>query len=105
METILLFIYIIFYFYDYFKNPKAQVVYNHYCFWISIGILIYLGSSFFFNILANHMTDSEMQELYYLTYISEFIKNLVLVASIIVYHRQPKPKKSTSIPYLDFDVK
>ena len=106
IETILLFVYIIFYFYDYFRNPKATVVYNHYCFWISIGILIYLGSSFFFNILANHMTDKEMEALYYYTNIPEFIKNLVLVASIIVFSRQPRqPSRPASIPYLDFDVK
>jgi hypothetical protein len=105
IETILLFIYIILFFYDFFKNPKVSFVYNHYCFWISLGILVYLGSSFFFNILANHMTSNQMEKYWSLTLITEFIKNLFLVASIIIFNKQQTNKKtSASVPYLDFDV-
>ena len=60
IETILLFIYIIFFFYDHSSNIKAGYIYNHPIFWISVGILLYLGVSFFFNILVNYMTDREI---------------------------------------------
>jgi len=107
IETILLFIYIILFFYDFFNNPKVSFVYNHYCFWVSLGILIYLGSSFFFNILANHMTSTQMEKYWSLTLVTEFFKNLFLVASIIIFSKQPNQKNRTptSVPYLDFDVK
>ncbi len=46
-----------------------------------------------------------MENYYYWTFIAEFIKNLFLIASIIVFSRQPKSKKSSnSVPFLDFDV-
>src|SRR5688572_12125745 len=55
IETILIFIYIFFFFFDFSKNVKNVFIYNHYCFWLSVGILIYLGGSFFYYILINHL--------------------------------------------------
>lgn len=105
VETILLFVYILFFFYQYFKEIDTRYIYNEPCFWFSFGILIYLGGSFFFNILAGHLSEEEMHKYWYVTYIAEVIKNILFTVAMIMYARQPKktaPEKS--IPYLDLTL-
>src|SRR5206468_5338038 len=43
IETILILTYIIYFFYEFSKDIRTFYIYNHYCFWIAVGILIYLG--------------------------------------------------------------
>jgi len=102
IETILLFIYIFFFFSDYFAKTATEYVYNHYCFWICVGILIYLGGSFFLNILANNI--SNIHDYWYLTYIAETIKNALFVIAIFLISKRIDEKvksKVHAIPYLD----
>lgn len=88
VETILLFGYVIYFFYEQFKKPTNITIYNHACFWVCVGILIYLGGSFFFYIMADHMTKSEIAQYWNLTYIGEIIKNILFSYSIFLYARQ-----------------
>jgi hypothetical protein len=82
IETILIFIYIFTFFYSSFIKNTSQYIFQNYCFWVSFGILIYLGGSFFFNILANNVTNIE--KYWYLTYIAETIKNIFFTVSIFI---------------------
>lgn len=99
IETILILTYTFIYFQQYFTDSKTTFVYNDPSFWIVVGILIYLGSSFFFNILANDLS----QEYWYWTYIPEIIKNILFAISIIIISNKSKNSlmKSSSIPNLD----
>ncbi|HVT85373.1 MAG TPA: hypothetical protein VHD35_09215, partial [Chitinophagaceae bacterium] len=75
------------------------------CFWFVIGILLYLGGSFFINILANHLSTEEVAKYSSVTNIAEVIKNILFTIAMIMYARQPKetaPEKS--IPYLDLTL-
>ncbi|HEX5654662.1 MAG TPA: hypothetical protein VFX58_16410, partial [Chitinophagaceae bacterium] len=104
IETILVFIYIFFFLYEYFKSAKSSFINSHYCFWLSVGILIYLGGSFFFNILANHMLQEQVDDYWYFTYIAETIKNFLFIISISVASRQTiefAKREKTNLPYLD----
>lgn len=103
IETILILIYIFFFFYEFSKTLTGSYIYNHYCFWISVGILIYLGGSFFFYILINHLSKDQVEAFGNLTYLAEIIKNALFTSAIFIYVRYPfKPKeKSPSVPYLD----
>lgn len=104
IETILVFIYIFCFFFDFSKNVKDTFIYNHYCFWISVGILIYLGGSFFYYILVNHLKEEDVQRFGNLTYVAEIFKNLLFCVAIFMYkkyqvnniHNHPK-----NIPNLD----
>ncbi len=104
LETILIFIYIFFFFYDFSKNAKDTFIYNHYCFWLSVGVLIYLGGSFFYYILVNSLNRDEIATFEKLTFIAELIKNILFCTAIFVYKKFPvnkihnHPKK---IPNLD----
>lgn len=104
IETILIFIYIFFFFYEFSKTLNGSYIYNHYCFWISVGVLIYLGGSFFFYILIDHLTRDQVETFGNLTYLSEVIKNILFTLAIFIYVKYPfKPnnQKTSSVPYLD----
>ncbi len=105
IESILLFIYVFFFFYEIIKSPKQLSLGNHHCFWIALGILVYLGGSFFLNILANELADPEWRQYWPVTYIAEIAKNLLFCVAIIVYspsgqNNRPLPQNSSSIPHL-----
>ena len=106
IETILIFVFISFFFYQNFKSTNDEYIYTQSCFWLSVGILIYLGGTFFFNILVNHIDLSQVVKYWFLTYIADIIKNLLFCISIIVYVRTPHKEKSLhkSVPYLDLDM-
>lgn len=106
IETILIFIYISFFFYQNFRNTNEEFIYTQPSFWLSIGMLIYLGGTFFFNILVNYLDEAQIENYWFLTYIADLIKNLLFCVSIIVYARTPHKEKSLhkSVPYLDLDM-
>ena len=104
VETILLFTYIIFYFYEQFKQPNVDYIYKNHVFWIAFGVMIYLGGSFFFYLLANYM--STIRQYWDLTYIGDVLKNIIFLYSLIVLKRSISKDSSHSkknIPYLDMD--
>ena len=104
IETIFIFIYIFYFFYEYSKNTKDTFIYNHFCFWIAVGILIYLGGSFFFYILINDLNQSEVNKFGNMTYIAEIIKNILFGFSIYIYKKFPANRihnHSKNIPNLD----
>lgn len=104
IETILVFIYLFYYLYEQFNSQKYTFIYENYSFWIALGILVALGVSFFINILANDLDRHIIDNYWYITYISDFIKNILFSISILIYVRYSKngkPNKHT-IPNLDF---
>jgi hypothetical protein len=104
IETILLFIYIFYFFFEFSKQVKDVFIYNHYTFWIAVGIMLYLGGSFFFYILINHLDQSEVDKFGNLTYVAEVIKNLLFALSLFMYKKFPVHKIQTrpkNIPNLD----
>jgi len=105
IETLIIYTYIFYFFYDRFKNIDKQYIYNHYCFWISIGIMLYLGGSFFFYILGNHIPPKQLENYWYFTYIVEIVKNILFAIALIVYsHHNSKEKiPNQNLPYLDFN--
>jgi hypothetical protein len=107
VETILVYIYITFFFYESLKNPTQDHIYTKSCFWLCIGMLIYLGGTFFFNILLNHMDTSQVDRYWFLTYIADTAKNLCFCLSIFLvarHHHRDNSLHRSSVPYLDLDM-
>ena len=101
IETILILVYTFYLFYEQFQTTESVYIYNNYWFWIIVGILFYLSSSFFFNILANNNYKTASQY-WFLTYIFETIKNILFVIGFVFFVKKPNhKKKNSSIPYLD----
>ncbi|MBK5269418.1 MAG: hypothetical protein JJE22_00260 [Bacteroidia bacterium] len=104
IETILILTYIIYFFYEFSKDTRNLYIYNHYCFWIAVGILIYLGGSFFFFILFNQLSNDQIATFGNITYLAEIIKNILFSLSIFIYQRytlENTKEKTSSLPYLD----
>lgn len=104
VETILVFIYIFFFFYEFSRGSSGSYIFGHFCFWISVGTLIYLGGSFFFFILIEHLTKEQIIEFGNLTFLAEIIKNVFFALAVFIYARYPyekSKKKSNDVPYLD----
>jgi hypothetical protein len=103
IESILIFVFIIYYFFEQFKISKDELIYLNYFFWVAIGIMIYLGTTFFFNILANHL-DKQIRAYWFLSYSGDILKNCLFVVGILVYLKKGvrlPEKNSKSVPYLD----
>ena len=102
VETILVIFYSILYFHQYFKFSQVSI-YTDPNFYLVVGILVYLGGTFFFNILANEITTAQWDNYWYLTYIPEIIKNIIFAITIVIYHKKTNTlsKKTLNVPYLD----
>ncbi|MGC4038163.1 MAG: hypothetical protein QM764_19530 [Chitinophagaceae bacterium] len=104
IETLIMYLYIFYFFYTKFINIDDQYIYNNYCFWISIGIMLYLGGNFFFYILGSHIPKNIITNYWYFTYIVELAKNILFAISMLVFAKQTKIKfPNKNIPYLDFN--
>lgn len=103
IETILTLIYISYFFYESFKTSVDTYIYNHPGFWISIGILLYLGGSFFFYILINDLPKDQIEAFGNMTFIAEIIKNILFCIAIIFFYKSPLKSDASkkSVPFLD----
>jgi hypothetical protein len=104
VESILIFVYIFFFFMDNLNSPKDGFIYTNHTFWISVGLLIYLGGSFFINILANSLSKEEFERYWYLNYIADTVKTLFFATALIINNKKLDSKirsKPKTIPYLD----
>jgi hypothetical protein len=64
---------------------------------ISIGIFFYLAGSFFFNILANHLSSAELDQYWSYSYLFDVIKNILITVGLLIY-KQKKGLKADAIP-------
>ncbi|RYY54430.1 MAG: hypothetical protein EOO09_14430 [Chitinophagaceae bacterium] len=93
IETILVFVYTFLFFYENMKSNTPINLYNSFAFWIAVGILTYLGVSFFLYILANDMNNEEIDLYWPVTFVAETIKNLVFCVAILKYGSKPNDSK------------
>ena len=105
IETILIFIYTIYYLYEQFKNPEVQFINRSFSIWLVLGIVIYLSVSFFIYILANDVPFDELKQYWFLTYLVDIIKNIFFAIGIYIYAKQFSKKNfQNHLPYLDIDL-
>jgi len=101
-ETLILLIVAIYFFYEQFRDLSTLYIYHHYCFWLAIGVLIYLCGSFFLFIYGDKITENEKEKFWFFTYIVEIIKNILFAVAMIVYTRRTVTEsQKKDIPYLD----
>jgi len=72
-------------------------------FWIVCGIIFYLGGSFFFNILANHLTQAVLSKYWFYSYSFDIIKNVLFAIAITLFAKQNRKNIKEITPYLDID--
>jgi hypothetical protein len=102
IESILIFIFIVYYLFEEFRSLNDSFIFANYIFWISLGIILYLGLSFFFNILLNSTKDAVILKYWNYLYILDVIKNFLFAYAIFLYSRNKNQKiKHQSLPNLD----
>jgi hypothetical protein len=104
VESILVFIYIFLFFLENLNSPKEIYIYNHPGFWICVGLLLYLGGSFFIYILAPEFSDEEFAKYWYFNYIADTIKTFMFAISFLFLSKKTNissTKKTPNVPYLD----
>lgn len=106
IEAILILAYIIFFFFEEMSHVNTKLFfYQNFSFWICFGIMFYLAGTFFFFIMANSGTMKQVKEYWFLTYIIEIIKNLLITYAVFVFaqtYRHLTSKKE--LPNLDFTL-
>lgn len=105
VETIIIFLFILLYLRQFFKDNVTNNIYEFPSFWIVVGILIYLGFGFFFNILVNCVPQEQFDTYWHFTFIPEIIKNLLFGMVVLGYPspaiENKKNKIRVDIPNLD----
>lgn len=104
IETIIILFFAFLYFQQLLIKNLTGNIYEYPSFWLVVGIIIYLGSSFFFNILVNHVNQKQIDEFWHYTYIPEILKNLLfaLVLSEFLFNQNSnKSNIKKEIPNLD----
>ena len=105
VETILILVYIFYFFYEQIRNISSTNIYNLPVFWYACGILLYLSGTFFFYILVNHLASTVILPHWYVTYIFDILKNLLLTIGLFVSLTKVNsgPRIPKNIPYLDLN--
>jgi hypothetical protein len=88
LETVIVLILIIYFFYLRFKQVDEQYLYQNPHFWLMTGMLVYLGFTYFFNILVNHVDNEVIKNYYHYSYIGDIIKNALFAVALIQIPRQ-----------------
>jgi hypothetical protein len=70
------------------------------------GMLIYLGYTFFFNLLVNHVNDAFIKKYYHFSYLGDIIKNLLFTVALFCLPRDKKSDARSNVlnaPNLDLN--
>jgi hypothetical protein len=84
LESVLIIIYCIYYFYDQLNKPQVSFIYSTSHFWITIGIFIYLAGTFFLFVQASVLSDKERSSFWTINLISNIMKNILFSISFII---------------------
>jgi len=103
IETILVFMYSFYFLYQEFKNLQNQSIIKKPMFWIVCGMIFYLGGSFFFNLLANHLSEALMDKYWFYSYSFDIIKNVLFAVAIPLFTNKKNRNLRETVPYLDLD--
>lgn len=106
VEFIILFTFIVWFFYLTFKENVEIFLSENANFWIIAGILLYLGTTFFFNILANTLSDESFKQFYEYSFLGDILKNILIAIGIYIMSRPNSNRSNKSIskvPYLDMN--
>ncbi|HEU0109771.1 MAG TPA: hypothetical protein VFQ73_02795 [Flavisolibacter sp.] len=88
VETILIFLFSFFYFFEQMNDTTSLFIYSKPSFWAVLGILLYLSGSFFIYIFANQISAKELAKYWVITNIASIVKNLLFVIALYIQANQ-----------------
>ena len=99
LESFLIIIYCIYYFYDQLNKPQVSFIYSTFHFWISIGIFIYLAGTFFLFVQYSIMSEQQRVDFWIINLISNILKNILFSISFIIPSTPSNSNKKLEKPY------
>ncbi|WP_315817569.1 hypothetical protein [Paraflavitalea speifideaquila] len=99
IESILIIIFCVCFFFEQIRDMEVSFVYSSKTFWIIVAILIYMAATFFLFVSTQYFTQEERKAYWFINYISNIIKNLLLATAFIIPNY--KPKSFVDRPYDD----
>lgn len=103
-ESLVIISLVIYFFYLRLKHVDEQYLYQNPFFWLMTGMLVYLGFTFFFNILVNHVDNEVIRNYYHFSYIGDIIKNCLFAIALLQLPRTKPvidPSQTFNAPKLD----
>jgi hypothetical protein len=99
IETISMFIFSFFYFFEQMNDSTNLFIYSKPSFWGVLGILLYLSGSFFIYIFANQISIQELSKYWIITNIASIVKNIFFAIAIYLQATQSikKPQKNYTL--------
>lgn len=94
IETILVFVFTFFYFYEQMNDTTSLFIYSKPSFWAVLGVMLYLAGSFFIYIFANQISVKELGKYWIITNISSILKNIFFAIAVYVQANQSVKKSS-----------
>lgn len=100
IESILIIICSILYFYEQLNSPKITFIYASKNFWIVAGIMMYLSAGLFLFVAASQITKDDMKRFWPINYSANIIKNILFAIAFSI----STTKKSTNTLTKEYNV-
>ena len=97
LESLLIIIYCVFYFFEQINKPQVLFIYSTYIFWAVIAILISLSCTFFLYVFAANLSEKIKTEFWPIQWIGNIIRSLLFALAIIIYSRQKKEGQNSHL--------
>jgi len=106
IESILVLVYCIIYFYEQLNQPQLSFIYTKYTFWLITGVLVYLSGTFFLYAFAVNLPDQTRVNWWAINLVCTILKNVLFTVAILIYiktNRRPPqtPIESNYQPFLN----
>lgn len=93
VETILVILFSILFFFDQIKHPQSFFIYSTFQFWVVIGILFYLTGTFFLFVFVDELSLERVVRYWIINSICNIFKNLFIAIGFLL----PEPKKENNL--------
>ena len=94
IETILILLFSFYFLFEQMNDTTNLFIYSKFTFWVILGMLLYLGGSFFIYIFASQLNREEIVKYWIFTNIFSIIKNIFFVIAIAVQANQSQTKNT-----------
>ena len=96
IETILILLYSFCFLYEQANSSRTSFIYEQYPFWIIVGIMLYLGGSFFIFMFYRYISHSLLSQYWSLTNLFYALMNLLFITALIIFLKSKDNKKVSS---------
>ena len=102
LQSVLILIMCIYYFFEQLKNPNSFLIYDNFDFWVIISFLIYVAGTFFLYVIATNVVVSKefKKEYVIINFSFNLLKNILLSVAMLM-----REEKSIANKFLKMSLK